>query len=739
MDGTELEYLLGKEGSIPHNFDVMQFKELLGDLKELEDLEAGGSGYYVDEADVLQMNELVREMPREVIQWLEEEGVVKLWQFEIQDSLAFKAFRRQRINDRMLTMGNEHLDMDWEAEWKSWLAEVRTHRSPGWASTVTVEAHAVNIKDAAAEGGCQVAVFGLPAVEAVINFKWRTWAKRFLIYELLLYSCWLLAFVGFSLLFDQEDDSLSLAQLLHLPSGVETVGCSLLALAFMCPFIYMDACTMIAYKTGWINARNCVDVVTYGLQIAITTMHLQRFYLDNRRISLLISVQHLLLWSKLFYFAKAFTVKNMILDSAVVVIDAIKGFLLFLLLMMMAFAFSFYALFRKDHESVDFHNFWHAIASMFSYLLDMFDLNVFYNSSNPTASMILFLLFEFFLAVMLLNILIAVMTAAFYKAAQDEGLRYLFSKAVVIDELEAMLPHCFRDLDVWHPHFVHILKIHPVSSYEVNLNSVWSGIGLLENKLVVAHEEMYERQKGMEDMLSRVNKKLDVAIKMLGTLPKNSLTNSTPIDSLTRYPSQELPHESSTYIPDLPPHPEVEETTGQRAPSCLPTPFDSQTTTAGLASGTGRDPGGHLRVLGQGPPSTSSTDRRGVFVKSMNHMSSRRYRPPPLRRMHRSTREERATSSQDAASSPLLAHHESLTLQRPSSLDHPPTASRALDNARSQFVQGRVVLSRLSQMAQEPPVAPNSAPPGNKSGGTFKEGSRDSGRPRSTSESGMPE
>jgi hypothetical protein len=49
---------------------------------------------------------------------------------------------------------------------------------------------------------------------------------------------------------------------------------------------------------------------------------------------------------------------------------------------------------------------------------------------------------------------------------QDEGLRFLCSKAEIIDELETTLPDWVRS-PTWHPHFVHILKFHPDSTYEV--------------------------------------------------------------------------------------------------------------------------------------------------------------------------------------------------------------------------------------------------------------------------------
>jgi hypothetical protein len=57
---------------------------------------------------------------------------------------------------------------------------------------------------AAQARGCSAAVFGLPAVQAVINYKWHTWAKKFLLYELACYLAWLAGYTAFTLLFQQE-------------------------------------------------------------------------------------------------------------------------------------------------------------------------------------------------------------------------------------------------------------------------------------------------------------------------------------------------------------------------------------------------------------------------------------------------------------------------------------------------------------------------------------------------------
>lgn len=87
----------------------------------------------------------------------------------------------------------------------------------------------------------------------------------------------------------------------------------------------------------------------------------------------------------------------------------------------------------------DFNSTWHAFASMFAYLLAMFDYSVLYGSSNPNAAMVLFMVFEFIMNVMMLNILIAVMTNSFAKVSEGEALRFLRHRAEVGGSLAGWL------------------------------------------------------------------------------------------------------------------------------------------------------------------------------------------------------------------------------------------------------------------------------------------------------------
>jgi hypothetical protein len=237
------------------------------------------------------MRELIAEKPDDVLNFLEESGLLKVAEFEASDVLALRAFA---ASDGLLTLGREHFEVEWEAMWRARLAELGTTRAIrgisagsgllgnggggaggagaaagggiGWSSTVTLEAHVVNVRDAAAQGArgllqpllkryqagaCSMAVFALPAVQAVIHFKWTSWARRFLLYELAAYVVWLAAFTGFTLAFQGEDWRMGLDETLRSPYGAAATACSALCVLAMLPFLYMDACTLVAYSAGW--------------------------------------------------------------------------------------------------------------------------------------------------------------------------------------------------------------------------------------------------------------------------------------------------------------------------------------------------------------------------------------------------------------------------------------------------------------------------------------------------------
>ncbi|GIL53385.1 hypothetical protein Vafri_9025 [Volvox africanus] len=578
-----------------------------------------GGGVHVDEAATYEVPELLEAKPRDVLQFIEEEGVVKLAEFEVADGLALKAFG----SEPFLVMGQDHAEPPGLKEmWMERLSEGGKVQGTGWTSTLSVEAHVVNLYDAAAPGnagllrpllarlrvhGCPPTVFALPVVQAVIALKWNTWARHFLFAEFVFYAAWLAAFSAFSLLLedgaetpDSDDDTAAAAVtaaapfrfhpaatgslpvvrmlssvvqtatamlggvdsgefeprgwnggaaagaassrsivddggcparflnpwdwgalwvLLASPRGFAQLATSTAAVAAMLPFAYMELCTVVVQGLAWLNLFNLADVASYFLAIALWFAHIRCGSLPSSAwFSGALALQHVLLWSKLHYYARVLTpTRGGFNDTIRMVLSELRTFLTFVGLVMMGFAFAFYCLFRQDREEfADFSTLWHSFASMFAYMLQMFDYSVLYNSTHPVLAMILFMAYELMVAVLLLNIMIALMTAAFARVSADEGLRYLIYKAEVIDELESTLPPWLMR-SAWFPHFVHVLKVSPRSTYEINLNSVWSGMSTLQSSLMNAQQETRLRVEALEAKVDVIDQKLSATVRLLAS------------------------------------------------------------------------------------------------------------------------------------------------------------------------------------------------------------------------------
>lgn len=129
--------------------------------------------------------------------------------------MAIRAFQ----DANLLTCGDDERDIDWKKLWMPQLDKYRQKgelAESGWQDMVTIEAHVVNIRNAAGPPGegilqpillrwqsraCPLTVFALPAVQAVLMYKWEAWAARFLQYEFVLYLCWLISYTAFIILF----------------------------------------------------------------------------------------------------------------------------------------------------------------------------------------------------------------------------------------------------------------------------------------------------------------------------------------------------------------------------------------------------------------------------------------------------------------------------------------------------------------------------------------------------------
>ncbi|KAL0035205.1 hypothetical protein WJX79_005983 [Trebouxia sp. C0005] len=461
-----------------------------------EDLERGLSG-----APGHDFRHLIEAQPEAVIRYLEKHGVSQLGSFHVPDSVVFPLIR----STGMITLGSEDWSIDFEAAWRERMQVPESHdhlvgsneaQGGHWSGMVEVEAHVVNIRNAVAaddEGllkpllkrwqdeACSQMVFGLPAVRAVINFKWDRWARPLMIIEFGCYVVWLLAFQIFLLLFQEEDLSKSLLELLESPYGFAILASEAVALLAMVPFVYLEVCTVIDFgPSRWLSTWNLINLITYILQVAIDVMHVGRLYVGSETLSLFIAAQCLLLWLRFQFFVRVFQpTKNAFVDTLQSILDDVKWSLLFLVLTMWGFAGAFYILFREDQaEFEEFNTIWHSWLTLFSFMMTGFEFGIFYDCSNPEAATILMVLYMFVVAVIFLNLLIGIMADSWKTAKENEGLRFLTSKAGVIDELEYTMPRWLKRRNPgWYPPYVHILRVNPESADEVEMDSMWTRHG----------------------------------------------------------------------------------------------------------------------------------------------------------------------------------------------------------------------------------------------------------------------
>ncbi|GBF94613.1 hypothetical protein Rsub_06728 [Raphidocelis subcapitata] len=332
-------------------------------------------------------------------------------------------------------------------------------KQAGWASSVEALARVVAVEGATAPGAeglvhlaCSrfqitgdAAIFTIPVVEAVITYKWNAFARRALQAQLAFYFGWLLSFTAFTWLFQDEDLTLSLPDLLASPRGTATVALQLAALGAMIPFLLQELRLIAAYGLRrWAGLWNTLDSSAYVLQIAISAVHLQRSQVASPAFSIVLAAQCLLLYTKVQYYSRVLQSANTsFVDTlrAVLADSGVFYLLLFLGLSFYSFAAAFHILFRLDQKEVEeFNSFLHTTGTIFAFATGGPDFGLLWKSSVPVAASLLCFVYNFVLAIVLLNLLIAVMSDSYGRIMEREEGRFRAAQAQMIDELEVTLP-----------------------------------------------------------------------------------------------------------------------------------------------------------------------------------------------------------------------------------------------------------------------------------------------------------
>jgi len=441
----------------------------------------------------IDLEKLIRDTPNEAIDVLAKRGMRKVAEFELPDSLIFNG---QLGDDSIATFGNdddflEDYEGQWRRELSSFKGGKKKVKEDAWHSLVPVIAYVVAIEDALdpergvlhrlllrwQAGKCGYSVFALPALQAIIDFKWTKFARKLLLTEFAFFMLWLVSFYSFTIAFQDEDASLSFAQLLQTSRGKISILCNILSLIGMAPFLAIEVGTLKAYGLfGWATAWNLLDTATYGIQLVIVVMHFGRINVASGSLSIAAALQAILMLFRLQFFSRVMPNTHFALvDQLREVIASVQYYLIFLIIIILGYATSFHILFRYDQEShEEFATFGSSFIQMVGWAFGGPELPSLYAGDvrNPFTACLLGVSFAFIMGLVLMNLLIGLMTNCLDKVTSKQDVKSLLSKAQIIDELESTIP--YQAFDAF-PKYVHVLRVDPDKIDSATFNAIWAG------------------------------------------------------------------------------------------------------------------------------------------------------------------------------------------------------------------------------------------------------------------------
>lgn len=487
------------------------------------------------------IDDVLAENPNGVIRHLATNGVAKVGEFEIPEELILG--QGVLDGDSIVTFGSSTPLLNYEREWKAELGSRSTRQVDSWSAhkaSVPVLAYLCTLKNPKTgskkgllhilihryyQGGCNMNVFALPAVHAVIDYKWGLFAKKLLMVEFACYLAWIIGFYTFTVAFQDEDTTSSLKDILHTGNGKVALLGNVLALVGMTPFILIEWSTVVAYGVvAWATVWNLLDSVTYTLQGYIIICHVLRLQLESGGISIACSILSILLLFRLQYFSRVFpNTRFSFVDDLKAVLSDVKYYIGFLIVIISGYAAAFHILFRFDQESHDeFSSYGKAFLQIVSWSFSGPELMALIeNTRNPAMAYILGVSFAFIMGMILINMLIGLMTASLETMSSRSDLRSLLSKAIAIDELEMTIPDWIyfkTGLFSKSHEYIHVLRIDPDNLDDAVKDSLWPYSAEVETNeaeksSTMTLEDISRITHEVRDELARLREVIDKSIK----------------------------------------------------------------------------------------------------------------------------------------------------------------------------------------------------------------------------------
>jgi len=320
-------------------------------------------------------------------------------------------------------------------------------------------------------------IFEKPVVECVIDFKWESYGR----------VCFLLLTV------------ISTVLALHFSFySVYSLSLSFNAQLLWGALVALNASPLMVYEllevAGWqhhlwtylSNYWNAVDLITYWGLIANVVL---RLLIPYHHATFIISGAVVLaLWLKLLYYFRGFRSTGPLVRVIIRIIYDIGYFLLILLVFLAGFSFCFFTITQTDLHDYDggdealdtmkasFGTMWLTLMSLFSAMTGNYDLSLFQGSSFYGVLTVLYILYILAQAIIMLNLLIAIMGDSFENVQQMARGEWRGEQTKIILELEGVVAKVSPSiLAIYNPRWLNVLRVQGKEFSGGGQGDEWSG------------------------------------------------------------------------------------------------------------------------------------------------------------------------------------------------------------------------------------------------------------------------
>ena len=209
---------------------------------------------------------------------------------------------------------------------------------------------------------------------------------------------------------------------------------------------------------NWLHLTTLILVITTLLS-QLSSVGSDEKAIHSSTVAIRSAVSMPLLGTEFLFYLGGLKTTGPLIRMIIKIMSGIQGLVIILAIMVFFFSGSYTVLFQ-DAEVEGYQNYEDTSLSVFSMLFDMPDTELYELTYSPSLCKALMIVFLFFVVVVLLNLLIALMGDIYERVQESASSEATYGLAKLVMEYEGLLPRAFKESkkDEYFPAWLYILK-----------------------------------------------------------------------------------------------------------------------------------------------------------------------------------------------------------------------------------------------------------------------------------------